>query len=697
MLIAYYTGDPDSPVSIWGGFPNNLYGLFDRANPDGFKWLRHDAEHSLGANSSYPVTCDTTYAGTNFTTQALFNPATLHQRLCEHPDYRMRFADLVRKHLYGDGALTPTNAQMRFRSRMNEIDFAIIAESARWGRGKTRDANWLPTCNSVLGSYLNQRRDIIVTHFRNHGWYPWLDVPIYSTNNAAVPSGKLLRISATNTFYYTTDGSDPRLTGGGINPAAVAVIRPPDWRDETRRFVSSNSVWRYFDVGAEPSNVGSLSWKDTDYPDSSWPQGPGILGFAGSTPTSVVATVTRRYTNGVNGVQVTTTYFRRTFTLESTAGVTNMVLNILRDDGAAIYLNGIEILRDNMPTGVLSYTNFASAGASSVEQTNYLTRIVTATNALHRGTNVLAVEIHQINASSTDLYFDMSITANVDPVQAATCFADIPITNAVTVNARSYGTNDWSALSEASLSVYRTPVDYTPLRVSELMYAPPSPTPDSPYVNDDFAWIELRNTGASSLNLEGVRFASGITHTFEAFTLAPGTRLVLAKNPAAFATLYSTNSVNLLAWTSGNLARKGESLSLVTPDGTNILTFTYSNAWYPSTYDKGLSLVAVDLAAAEPLWSTAANWRPSRTTFGSPGQPDAPCFKTAAVSGSSQMTLSAEGLEGTVELWFSEDLTTWSRCPNSVWSRDGNSVIIDLQSPQLPDNTRGFFQLRIRD
>jgi len=229
------------------------------------------------------------------------------------------------------------------------------------------------------------------------------------------------------------------------------------------------------------------------------------------------------------------------------------------------------------------------------------------------------------------------------------------------------------------------------------MYAPPSPAAGSPFVNDDFAWLELRNTGAASLNLEGVRFATGIDHTFAPFTLPAGARLVLVKNPAAFATLYSTNSINLTAWSSGNLARKGETLSLVSPAGTNILTFTYSNAWYPSTYDKGLSLVAVDLAAAEPLWSTAANWRPSHTAYGSPGQPDAPRFTAAAFGGSRFMTLSTEGLDSTIEVWSSNDLVTWTLCPSPVWVRQGDALSIDLQNPQLPSASRAFFQLRIRD
>ena len=50
MINAYYTGDPDNPYSLFGNFPNNLFALYNRANPDGFKWFRHDAEHSLAAN-----------------------------------------------------------------------------------------------------------------------------------------------------------------------------------------------------------------------------------------------------------------------------------------------------------------------------------------------------------------------------------------------------------------------------------------------------------------------------------------------------------------------------------------------------------------------------------------------------------------------------------------------------------------------
>ena len=712
MLIAYYTGDPDSPVSIWGGMPNNMYALFNRVAPNGFKWLRHDAEHSLGAHASYPVTCDTTSAGATFTTQAKFNPAILHQRLCQHPDYRRRFADLVQKHLYGGGALTPTNAQQRFRSRMNEIDLAIIGESARWGHGKTRDTNWLPACNSVLNTYLTQRRDIVISQFRNRGWFPSLDAPGYSVINTQVVAGHVLRVSGTSKFYYTLDGSDPRLPDGSISPAAIAATSVTE-PTESRVLVTRGADWRYFDLGSEPAAAGQLTWRDPGFPDEAWGHGPAVIGFAGSATTNSVATVTRRYVNGVSAPQVTTTYLRRTFTLDSTNGIPSLLTDILRDDGVVIYLNGSEVAewRDNMNPGATTYATYAADVVSSPAQNTYYTRAANATHLLRVGTNTLAVELHQCNSGSSDLYFDFSLTVPATPGNA---FADITITNDLMIKARSFNGTEWSALSENVLTIQRPPMDYTKLRVSELMYAPRAPGAGSPYTADDFAWVELRNTGTAALDLEGVSFVKGITHTFAPFVLAPGARLALVKNPAAFATRYLTNSIKVITWTSGNLARSGETLSVIDPGTNNILTFTYSRLWYPETYDGGYSLVAVDLAAAEPLWSTPGNWRPSRVPLGTPGLPEPPAFTRSSLVAlgtpglpeppaftnarvtADRLLVDVVGLqEQTVELWFSEDLDTWTRYDAAGWSRTNGTFTIDLRQPFLLSRARCFFQIRI--
>ena len=51
-------------------------------------------------------------------------------------------------------------------------------------------------------------------------------------------------------------------------------------------------------------------------------------------------------------------------------------------------------------------------------------------------------------------------------------FADITITNDLTIKARAFNGTEWSALSENVLTIQRPPMDYTTLRISELMYAP---------------------------------------------------------------------------------------------------------------------------------------------------------------------------------------------------------------------------------
>lgn len=690
MLTAFYTGDPDSPVSIWGGMPNNMYALFNRVNPDGFKWLRHDAEHSLGAHGGYPVTTDTTGAGASMTSRDQFNPAILHQRLCQHPEYRRRFADLVQKHLYGDGTLTPTNAHARFRSRMDEIDLAIIGESARWGRGKTRDATWLPACNAVLDNYFPRRREILIGHLRNRGWFPSIDAPSLSVMNQQVESGQVVRLSGTSTFYFTTNGSDPRLPDGSLNPLAIEVRAETD-PVGPRTLVARGAEWRYFDAGSEPGPAGSVRWRDPGYPDGAWARGPAILGFPGSSTVNPVATLTRRYVNGASPPQVTTTYFRRTFNLDATNHMSSLLVELLRDDGAVVYLNGTELLRDNMNPGSVSYSQFSTAVVGSPDQNTYSSRTIEAAHLLRLGENTLAVEIHQCNDSSSDKYFDLALTALASSAQVV---FDLAITNDVSIQSRAFNGVEWSALSESVLTVRRPPIDYSPLRVAELMYAPRGDGPESPYTDDDFAWLELVNRGATALPLEGVRFDRGITHTFERLDLAPGARLVLAKNPVAFATRHETNGLTLVAWASGNLARGGETLSLVDPAGTNIQTFAYSRLWYPETYNGVASLVAVDLAAPESDWSAAAQWRPSRVIHGTPGSPEPPLFTAVWLTPDQHLVMTTEGASVQSALWFSTDLEEWLPCDPDAWTFQDGVFTVNLEHPSLAGSVRRFFQFR---
>ncbi|MHC4745382.1 MAG: CotH kinase family protein, partial [Planctomycetota bacterium] len=115
MICTYYVGDPDGPVSAWARVPNNFYGIYNRNNPDGFKFFRHDGEHSMhDLNENRLFAATTTAVGSQFLQS---NPLWFHTHLIVHPDYKMRFADRIYKHFFNDGCLTPEASTRRFRAR----------------------------------------------------------------------------------------------------------------------------------------------------------------------------------------------------------------------------------------------------------------------------------------------------------------------------------------------------------------------------------------------------------------------------------------------------------------------------------------------------------------------------------------------------------------------------------------------------
>ena len=83
-----------------------------------------------------------------------------------------------------------------------------------------------------------------------------------------------------------------------------------------------------------------------------------------------------------------------------------MEINLRRDDGAIIYLNGTEIVRSNMPAGEVDYQTFAPNASDDGQSLHTYT---VSGDALVNGNNVLAVEVHQVNATSSDLSFDLSL------------------------------------------------------------------------------------------------------------------------------------------------------------------------------------------------------------------------------------------------------------------------------------------------
>jgi hypothetical protein len=197
----------------------------------------------------------------------------------------------------------------------------------------------------------------------------------------------------------------------------------------------------------------------------------------------------------------------------------------------------------------------------------------------------------------------------------------IDIDSAIRVKARIKNGSEWSALIDA---IYTLP-ELHPVRITELHYHPA----DHPGVTDpeDLEFLELMNTGSDPVSLAGMQIAqfAAVPYIFSSgINLAAGQRIIVARNPAVFQSVYGT-SINLAPTGFGgaNLSNGGERITLFGPFGETLQDFTYHDTapWPTSPDGGGRSLEIID-PLGDP--TDPANWRASATPGGSPGTGGAP-------------------------------------------------------------------------
>ncbi len=174
------------------------------------------------------------------------------------------------------------------------------------------------------------------------------------------------------------------------------------WKSSEQTFIiSKESEWKYNDSGIDPG----IAWKNVDYNDSSWKTGVAELGYGDNDENTIVSY------GGNDRDKFPATYFRKVFNVDNITNLTKIKASIKCDDGAIVYLNGEEIFRYNMPTGLVNFQTFASSSAGSEEE-DVFNNIDFESEMLREGVNLIAVEVHQVNASSSDLSFDFIIEAS---------------------------------------------------------------------------------------------------------------------------------------------------------------------------------------------------------------------------------------------------------------------------------------------
>ena len=229
MIVIFYTCSNDE-AAAWGGrSTNNFFCMIDHDNPTGFKFFRHDAEHSMDVGWE-----DRTAPANDkkFRELQWFNGQTLHERLLKNEEYRMRFVDHVYRHFYNGGSMTPENSIELMSKRFDELQAAIPAEAARWGNTTSQSPEmWQRNVDYLLMRWLPTRRDKVAQQLRNRDLYPDLAAPVVKSNDSVIAQRKWKAAIGTvitlknsenerGTIFYTTDGTDPRAIGGDVSGGA---------------------------------------------------------------------------------------------------------------------------------------------------------------------------------------------------------------------------------------------------------------------------------------------------------------------------------------------------------------------------------------------------------------------------------------------------------------------------------------------
>jgi hypothetical protein len=153
---------------------------------------------------------------------ALFNAAKTS------PEFLMLLADRTYKHTSQGGALSDAAAKARWDMLNNYIQDAVVAESARWGdtvdssNPRERDTDWQNEVNRIR-NWMTGNGNALISALRAEGYYPTNNPATFSQHGGTIAAGFNLKLANPNTggtIYYTTDGSDPRLPGGGISGSA---------------------------------------------------------------------------------------------------------------------------------------------------------------------------------------------------------------------------------------------------------------------------------------------------------------------------------------------------------------------------------------------------------------------------------------------------------------------------------------------
>ena len=529
--------------------------------------------------------------------KAYISPASrVWRSLIKNSDFRMLFADRSNQLMSNNGRLTDANMIAWFDKYNSIAKEPILAEQKRWSddNRRSKSPGRIFTYADVQAEINKVKLNIVnnvskyKTAFTPSKLYPTTEPPKYSQNGGKVQSGFTLSITNPNTsgiIYYTTDCSDPRLSGGAVSPTAIqgnSIIQLAIQKTITvKARTLKNGEWSPINVATfltSPNSNGLILTEIMYNPES--------LGDADGDNFEFIE-LKNSGTEDLNLSQYAFTEgIEYQFPDESIIKPNQFV--VLAKDAIKFKKK-----YNTTPNGVFN-GNLSNGGDSLVLKDPF-------------NNSVLAMKYDDILPWPLDAdsgkYSLASVNVNSNP------FPDKP--SSWRLSHRIGGTPGKDDL------VYE-PQDYSGLIVTEIMYKPIETVIDE---GDLCEFIELKNVGNKTINLVGVHFGEGIEYTFyNDKYIKPNEFIVLVKDKPSFFKRYNFYGDGEYE---KNLSNDGERIVLYSPQYYDLFYTDYkiSDLWPAKANIGGYSLVSKQFNENR-YPNDPFSWRTSLELNGSPGRDD---------------------------------------------------------------------------
>ena len=378
----------------WPG--NNIKYWRSRTEYGKWRWILFDTEFAMGLYDQDPTRNMLEFATENLDDEWP-NPrwsTLIIRRLLENPGFRDQFIQKYQAHL--NTTFRPERIISVIDSFRNNMADFYPEHAARWG---VRDPDSWAEQVELLRVFARERPAWVWKHLRDFfdlGETVQVDI----LNND--PHGRV-RVNGVSLPGEGMKGPWSRGSMMTLHFEADPGYRFSRWEilfssGTPSILLEKQSEWRYNDSGTYPGGA----WKDPGFDDSSWASGRGPLGYGDPFMES-----TLDYGTNPDNKHITT-WFRKEIRVEDPQRYSSMVFRVMRDDGVVVYVNGREAFRDNMPEGEITPETPSVTWAGGEDEYRYFEFPVDA-SLLAEGSNIIAVELHQVSPASSDIAFDMEI------------------------------------------------------------------------------------------------------------------------------------------------------------------------------------------------------------------------------------------------------------------------------------------------